>query len=336
MKIRLISDLHIDINQKYPLDLHRNSSNDVFTLVAGDICGSPTKAIDWIKRNMHQGAFISGNHDVYDIDMTIEEIKEFFHKEFPENSNITYFDSDVDVISKEIDDNILLVADVLYTDYMLPISWRNANGNQEVNMRIADPYQNRNGGMNDFNYGTCKTKFKGLNDFKTNKISKDNAYRLVPQWYLAHHERAFSKMTDVIEKNFDKQIIVMTHHGLSPQCLDENYTNDDSGLDASYASDKEDWIKAHPNIKCIVSGHIHCRKQFKVGDCLYVMNALGYCNQHLMQHSKETEKLEMWTPDCFIDTDSWTVSWNYKENKEWIAQKKKDDERFMRLAPFLF
>ena len=39
MKIRLISDLHIDINDKYPLDLHQDGANDVFTLIAGDVSG---------------------------------------------------------------------------------------------------------------------------------------------------------------------------------------------------------------------------------------------------------------------------------------------------------
>ena len=333
MKIRLISDLHIDINHKYPIDLHKNGANDVFTLVAGDVCGSPEHAIKWIKDNIHQGAIVAGNHDVYDTDKTIEETKELFHHEFPENSNITYFDSDVDVISKDISDDVLLVADVLYTDYALPVSYRNASGDINKNMWIADPWQHRNGGMNDFNYGTCKTKYDGINDVRTVNIKRDDAYRLVPQWYLDHHKRAFAKMTDVIEKNQDKQIIVMAHHGLSPQCLDKNY-NDDSGIDASYTSDKEKWIKSHPNIKCVVSGHIHCRKSFKVGDCLYVMNALGYCSQHLMQYCNETKKYEMWTPDCFIYTDSWTVSWNHSTNEDWERQKKIDDDKFMRLAPF--
>ena len=126
----------------------------------------------------------------------------------------------------------------------------------------------------------------------------------------------------------------MAHHGLSPKCLDKNYNADD-GIDASYTSDKEDWIVAHPNIKCVVSGHIHCRKSFNVGKCLYVMNALGYCDRHLSQYNDETKQWEMWTPNCIIDTDSWTVSWDHVDNEAWKEQKKKDDEKFKMLAPFL-
>lgn len=335
MKIRLISDLHIDINSNYHLDLHQDGSNDIYTIVAGDICGSPSRAVEWLKKNLHQGAFISGNHDVYDTDMTIEEVKEYFHKEFPENGNVVYFDNDVGVVSKEIADGVLLIADVMYTDYALPIQWRNATGNVDKNMWLADPYMHRHGGMNDFNFGRCKKMYVGSNDRKLSRETREDVWRLVPKWYLEHHNRAFSKITEIVEASKDKQILLMTHMGLSPNCLDDNYREDQS-VDASYASDKEEWIKAHPNIKCIVSGHVHCRKKFKVGDCLYVMNALGYCDRHLKQYNKETEKWENWTPDCFIDTSTWTVEWQHRENNSWEEQKKKDDERFMKIALFLW
>lgn len=331
MKIRLISDLHIDINHNYPLDLHKDGNDDVYTLVAGDVCGSPELAAKWLKKNIHQGAFISGNHDVYDTNMSIEEVKDYYHRKFPENGNVVYFDNDVGVISKEIADGILLVADVLYTDYMLPIQWSNASGDQSRNMVLADPWRQRNGGMNDFNYGTCKVNYAGLNDTKPRSAMRNDVWRLVPQWYLAHHEKAFAKITEAIEANKDKQVILMAHHGLSPLCIDSNYHENDF-LDASYVSDKTEWIKAHPNLKCIVSGHIHCRKKFYVGDCLYVMNALGYCDRHLSQYDRETKEWKCWTPDCFIDTSSWNVEWKHAENKVWEEQKKKDDDRFMSLA----
>ena len=334
MKIRLISDLHIDINAKYPLDLHENGANDAFTLVAGDISGCPRLASEWLKKNIHYGAFVSGNHDVYSTPAPIENIKDFFHKEFPLNGNITYFDNDIGVISKEIANNVLLVADVMYTDYALPIEWYNAKGNVERNMQLADPYMNRHGGMNDFNYGHCKKNYPRWNDLHPSNTIRDDVWRLCPPWYKEHHDKAFKAITDVIESNIDKQILLMTHHALSPQCLDKNYDSDNGMMNASYASDKEEWIKAHPNLRCIVSGHIHCRKQFKVGNCLYVMNALGYCDRHLAQYDDKAKEWKSWTPNCFIDTDLWTVVWEDYENEAWKEQKKYDDDKFMRLAPF--
>lgn len=330
MKIRLISDLHIDINSNYPLDLHQDGANDVFTLVAGDVSGHPHMTIDWLKKNVHQGAFICGNHDAYDSNIAIEDVKEMYHKAFPENGNIVFFDNDIGVISKDIDDGILLVADVMYTDYKLPIEWRNLDGDVKRNMLLADPYFTRSGGMNDFHYGRCKIKFA---EEHWSKLMREGTYRLVPQYYLEHHAKAFGAITKIIEANKDKQIILMTHHDLSPQCLDDNYS-DNPDTNASYVSNKEDWIKSHPNIKCIFSGHVHCRKSFKVGETLYVMNALGYCHRHLKQYDKSLGKYVSWTPDCFLDTATWEVEWKHKPNDGWEKQAEKDYDAALKLAPF--
>lgn len=318
MKIRLLSDLHIDINHMYPLDLMEYGLDDMFTLIAGDVSGSPRLTAEWLKKNVHQGAFICGNHDVYETSMPIEDVKSFYHREFPDNGNVVFFDADVGVLAKEIDDDVLLVADVLYTDY-------NLDGKVQRNIFNADPWRNYiRHGMNDFNFGRTRTRLPGIND---RNMADDGICRLVPECYVAHHDRAFAKITEIVESNRDKQILLMTHHGLSPKCLDENYTHDN--LDASYVSNKEDWIKSHPNIKCIVSGHVHCRKSFKVGDALYVMNALGYCSQNLMQHDESTNESKMWTPDCVIDTSSWTVSWNLLKNEAWDKQFQKDLEKML-------
>lgn len=316
MKIRLLSDLHVDINSRYPLDLNDGYLDDMFTLVAGDVSGSPRLTVEWLKKNVHQGAFICGNHDVYETHMPIEDIKDFYHKEFPDNGNVAFFDADVGVLAKEIDDKTLLVADVLYTDYKL-------SGNVQRNIFNADPWRNyKQHGMNDFNFGRTRTRLPGIND---RNMADDGICRLVPECYVVHHDRAFAKIAEIVESNKDKQILLMTHHGLSPKCLDKNYTHDN--LDASYVSDKEDWIKSHTNIKCIVSGHVHCRKSFKVGETLYVMNALGYCIQHLKQVDKFTDELKMWSPDCVIDTNSWSVTWTPWQNEAWENQYTKDNEK---------
>lgn len=327
MKIRLISDLHLDINAEYDLDFKAEGLDDMFTIVAGDICGSPLKSIQWLKSNISKGAFVSGNHDVYDANMPIEDVKALFASEFPASSGIAYFDNEVGVISKDIGENVLLVGDVLYTDYKFKAGFRNPNGDIRRNIELADPWRGIRGGMNDFNYGTCKKTWPGVND-------RDSAseHRLVPEYYLDHHEKAFKAMTDVIESNPSKDIIVVTHHCMSPKCID--YEHEDCSFIASYISDKEDWIVAHPNIKCICSGHIHARKNFKVGNALYVMNSLGYCVEHLKQWSNEAKDYVFWTPDCIIDTDAWTVEFKPHDMPEWTSKYNKHMEKFKRLAPF--
>lgn len=329
MKIRLISDLHLDINAKYDLDFKHEKLEDMFTIVAGDICGSPEKSAQWLKWNLSRGAFVSGNHDVYDTSMPIEDIKAFFAKNFPKDGNITYFDNEVGVISKDIGENILLVADVMYTDYKLPAGFRNPTGDIKKNICIADPWRSpARGGMNDFNYGTCKKIWKNLNDENSLRPK-----RLMPEYYLEHHEKAFSAVTDAIERNSSKEIILVTHHCLSEKCIDHMYDND--SLNASYASNKEDWILAHPNIKCICSGHIHARKSFKVGNALYVMNALGYCSDQYKMWSNESNAYVPWTPDCIIDTNSWTAEFKPHPIDGWESKYKSDNEKLMKILPFL-
>lgn len=328
MKIRLISDLHLDINADYELDFKSEGLDDVFTIVAGDICGSPEKAVQWLKHNISKGAFVSGNHDVYDTSMPIEDIKQMFAHEFPYTSDVTYFDNEVGVISKKIEDNILLVADVMYTDYSFPVSLKNPHGDIKRNMYLADSWRNGRYGMNDFNYGTCKKTWAGINDKDSRKEN-----RLVPEYYLEHHERAFKQITDVIESNESKDIILATHHCLSPKCIDSEH--EDSSVVASYVSDKEDWIKAHSNLKCICSGHIHARKSFKVDDALYAMNPLGYCRDHFTQWSDEFKSYVPWTPDCIIDTDTWTVEFKPHAMPAWNSKYEQEMEKIREILPFL-
>lgn len=325
MKIRLISDLHIDINSAYKLDFKAEKLNDMFTLVAGDICGNPEHAAKWMKDNIRQGAFVSGNHDVYDTDMPIEDVKSYFAKEFPLASDVTYFDNDAGVIAKDIGKNVMLVADVMYTDYKYPESLCNPDGDVHHNMMLADPWRNRRNGMNDFNYGRCKKIWPGLNDGTYAEKG-----RLVPEWCLEHHEKAFKAITDAIESNASKDVILMTHHCLSPKCIDDEH--DGCSVIASYVSDKEDWVKAHPNIKCICSGHIHARKMFHVGDALYVMNSLGYCRNHYMQWSSTAKVYEPWTPDCIIDTETWTAEFKPHEMHGWKETYDKHVERMKQAA----
>ena len=327
MKIRLVSDLHLDINAEYSLDFKAEGLDDMFTIVAGDICGDPHKAAQWVKHNINRGAFVSGNHDVYDTEMPIEDVKAFFASEFPADSNVTYFDNEVGVVSKEIGDNILLVADVMYTDYKMVAGYSNPSGDVKRNMELADPWRSGRGGMNDFNYGTCKKTWPGVNDKRSLRES-----RLVPEYYLEHHEKAFKAFTDAVERNSSKDIVIATHHCLSPKCIDIEH--EDCSFVASYVSDKEEWVKSHPNIKCICSGHIHARKTFKVGNAVYAMNPLGYCTEHFKQWSPEFKEYVMWTPDCIIDTSTWTVEFKPHEMSGWESKYEMHLEKFKKMYPF--
>ena len=339
MKIRLISDLHIDVNEDYGVDL---GDNDVFTLIAGDICGKVDGTIEWLGKNVKKGALCAGNHIVYNPDaigdnakiVPIEDLKKRLHKEFPLDADVTFFDYDVKVMQKEIGENLLLVSDVMYTDYLLPIPGINPKGDPGRNMHLAEP-KFSGSYLNDFRFGYTRKKMyekdkwdDGTSSYGTPK----GIWHLKAKYYKDHHEKAWKKVTEIVEANPDKNIILMTHHCLSPKCISEEYVNDT--LNASYVSDKEDWILTHPNVKLILSGHVHHRNSFKIGGTLYVLNPLGYCRDTAKQFNPETKKMEMWTPHCFVDTDTWELTYEPYENEKWEERLEICNNRFAALSRF--
>ena len=62
MKIRILSDLHLDVNSKYPFSL---KDKDTFTILCGDTSGDPEITKKWIDDNIKSGVFVCGNHLVY-------------------------------------------------------------------------------------------------------------------------------------------------------------------------------------------------------------------------------------------------------------------------------
>lgn len=278
MKLRVLSDLHIDVNTNNPLKL---KDNDDFTLIAGDVSGSPSLSIDWIKKNVKQGIVIAGNHIVYNIEAkTIQTLKKEMADAFPKESEITFLDHMTGLMHKEVN-GILFIGTTLYTDYKL------YGSDPDYGMREA------------FN------PMGGLNDFRFGRINEGNASRpLRPTDYLRWFIESKKEMIRILDKNKDKDVVIITHHCPHKKCL-QNDIMRCMELDTSYASDMSDLILKYPNIKLWVAGHVHQRGSFKVGQCLVVQNPMGY------EHRYETLGF---TPDVFVDTDTWTVQRKVKNH----------------------
>jgi len=342
MKIRLVSDLHLDINDDYDVTLNVNGENDVFTLVAGDVCGTVESTIEWMKNNVKRGAFCAGNHIVYNpnknVKVPIEDLKNKLHEAFPADGDVTFMDYDVGVMQKEICDGVLLVGDVMYTDYKLKIPTINEAGDYKFNMKICAPNSGLGRGyMNDFVYGYTKKRMykkEKWDDGESRYGTPKGLWCLRPKYYRDHHIKAWREVTRIVESNPDKNIILMTHHCLSPMCISEDYCND--SLNASYVSNKDRWIKRHPNVKLILSGHVHHRNHFKIGNTLYVLNPLGYCRESLITFNPDTNSDEMWTPNCFVDTDTWELTYEPYENEEWRDHVSAYRNHLLKYASFFF
>lgn len=292
MKIRVVSDLHVDVNNSYPVDFKKSiKDKNVFTLIAGDICADPRNVKKWIKKTIKRGMFVAGNHLVYFRDdfcsmVTVNEFKQYLADAFPLSADVTFLDTSVNTYMKQIpDSDILVLGSTLYTDYKLVPPHLRMFGLtdkqiEKMNMNISHDV------MNDFKWG-----------YANDPYDNGRVERLLPDHYLEWHKQTMEKFKDAIEGNPDKEIIVLTHHCPSKRCMSEKWK--DSTNNASFCSELDDFIIGHPNIKAWVCGHVHHSDSFKIGDCLVVMNPCGY-----KQYDTENAG---YNPNKFIDTDTWTL-----------------------------
>ena len=289
MKIRVLSDLHIDVNEDYPLKLE---NKDTFTIIAGDTAGYMYTGIRWIQENVRQGIVISGNHIVYSPDARpIQDLKKDWAHAFPPEAAVTYLDQMTGVMSKDVN-NILFIGTTLYTDYAL-----STDVSPEYSMRLACHPRR---GMNDFRYGYTKG-----NDGNVRHIHPTDYQR----WFIESKK----EITRLVKSNPNKEIVLITHHCPSSKC--GVYHEE---LSASYASDLDDFIKDNPNIKLWVTGHIHQRKHFRIGNCLVLMNPRGY--------EAYGEGIGF-NPNTFVDTKDWSV----RQDPVKVCTKKQKDAFLNRL-----
>lgn len=289
MKIRIMSDLHIDVNKDYPLQLPQKDRG-IFTILAGDIAGEIDMGVQWVKDNCPYGVCIAGNHLVYnDYGLSIQALKKSLKEDFPAISTMKFLDNDYIEIPEE---NLIIIGATLYTNFHL-------NGMPEiVGMRIAKRY------MNDFRWGMYETDDGMVDELK-------------PEHYLKMFKESVAYIEKVCNENPNRNIIVVTHHAPSNQSIAKRYQRDDSNC--CYASNLGGFIQMHPNIKAWIHGHVHNHFDYMVGGCRVICNPRGY-----VRYMEDTN----WNPCFYLDTNDWTTSsddsWFSKEMSD--DEKKKREE----------
>ena len=331
MKIRIFSDIHVDINERFPFSF-KGEDKDIFTLIPGDVSGNVKLSANWIQQNIHNGMFIVGNHDpsYNNLGWTIKKQKQYLADMFPLDGNVTFLDEQVGVMSKPIPNtNIIVVGSTLYTDYKYMSEWsqrclddgnkrRRENGNTDIltpeEMNMAAGAR----GLNDFCWGHVEDEFddRGLKQ------------RLVrPVDYKKWFDITFKKIQEIVKSNPDKDIIVMTHHCPTPKCISERYVKDH--MNASYVSDLEEFIFKHPNIKVWCCGHVHSKFISQIGE----NNQWIVCNPR--GYEKEMES-DTWNPNTIIDTDTWELATKPYDNQKLVKARRKFQDDFLKYAPLFF
>lgn len=121
LKIRFLSDIHLDVN-----DDDFSLSGDDFTILAGDISGNVDEAIEWIKNNVKRGLFVEGNHILYNSKYFLDDSYGKLKEAFPLDNDVSFLQNESKVV-----DGITFAGCTLWTDY-------NLYGKQPYYMRRAE------------------------------------------------------------------------------------------------------------------------------------------------------------------------------------------------------
>lgn len=310
MKIRILSDLHVDYNDRYNLKY----DDDIFTIICGDTAQTPKNGIEWIKNNIKNGLVICGNHmpygnfgSAYGLRRTMQELRNEYAEAFPIDSNISYLDSECGVISKVID-NILFVGTVMYTDMQIKHNIFNPTGDIKFNCRASEYH------MNDFRCGLISIDRDAIEDDIFGSYSK-HSVKMTAGDYVTWFEKSKRMIDDVLNKNEQLEhplpVVLFTHHSLIKDLLHYSYYIGCSYSMreynwSSYASDYEDWLLSHKSIKAYCCGHIHAidknKRVFEIGNdehkILVINNARGY-----VYYGHD----EYFNKNLILDSDTWTV-----------------------------
>ena len=295
-KIRIISDLHYDkgLNKEEYFDQvigteFLKEKADV-TLIAGDLAAELQNKKEFLEayfKNQYV-FFTGGNHDVYVEGLkTIYEINDELKKEFPlMHSFWKYLNNDWAWIPGT-NDSVAVIGSTFYTDYEYS-NWTVESFNEYQkawNFWIQA-------------YG-LKAEYEEVTELSADRIIKENQFiaknslndfrwgyeapgqHLTPYTYRELHLKSKDEVLrcydEILKQNPNALVILLTHHCLSSKCIDSAYLS--SKGNASYVSELEDWLCENmPNLRLVVSGHVHCRKDFKFGkdNKRYVVNACGY------------------------------------------------------------
>ena len=242
MKLRIISDIHCDING------FKNTTfdfGDDFVICCGDVSCDRFSTEFWINRNLRQGIVIAGNHLGYH-PVTQDNNDSF-------NLSITYLKNKFKNKIYSLENQRLTINDVIFVGCTLFTDFKLYNRKSECEL-IA---------------------YKSLNDYRYVKLFKSgNLVKIQPADQIRMHNKSKKYIENVCKENPDKKIVVVTHHAPSSKSIPEEYKADD--LSAAFASNLEEIIAKYDNLKLWCHGHIHNNTDYNLYGTRIVANPLGY------------------------------------------------------------
>lgn len=252
MKIWTISDLHLTPKQQRDLEnpaLHFIPDADVCVL-AGDIAdGSPAQSMEWIAKHIlpHMPCVcVLGNHDFYGENLADARRAA---AEAAEGLGIHLLDDSAVTIA-----GVRFVGATLWTDYEL-------YADADYDLRRRYMY-------------ACK---QGLADHVNIGIEHGSMELFKPKHALDLHWKSRTFIEGELRRDFDGQIVVVTHHAPHPNSVHPAFAGDQ--ITPGFVSDLE-YLFFTNDIDAWVHGHTHTPFDYEVGGCRVVCNPRGYEHEY--------------------------------------------------------
>lgn len=251
MKIGILSDIHVDLNNtgrdgvtSAVCQTIETENIDLF-ICAGDVADDFRRTIQTLEeirtRTGRRCLFVPGNHDIwveYHPGMNSRQIYEAL-QELPDNLCTEPI---------PLTENWIVIGDLGWYDY----SFGGAGYSKEdfERMRFGD------------------------------RVWQDGIKAVWNRGTVEQHRHFYDKLKKQLEEHTDKQIIFVTHVlPISDFTVFQpnemwNYLNAFLGS-AAYG----DLVGRHSNVKYAISGHVHYRKKKRIGETEYICSCLGYIDE---------------------------------------------------------
>jgi len=238
MKLWILSDLHIDVNRRFPFELPQPRPAHDIVIIAGDICQGLAEGVRFIvsqKLNAKPVVYVGGNHEFYGHDR---------HRELANGRAEAAMHSKIHLLERDsvLIDGFEFIGCTLWTDYKYAGPREQARAMHWAARRISD-----------------------------HRLISAGKGAWSPEQALEEHQTSRTWLTGQLAQSASHPKIVITHHAPSRQSVQPRYRDD--LLTAAFASDL-DTLVTKANLW--VHGHLHAPVDYLLSDCRVVANPRGY------------------------------------------------------------
>jgi predicted phosphodiesterase len=238
MKLWILSDLHLDVNRRRPLQLPDPRPAHDAVVIAGDLCQGIGEGLRFVAGeglNARPVLYVAGNHEFYGRDR---------HAELRGGRNAAAAVRNVHLLERDSVtlDGVEFLGCTLWTDYLYAGRGEQARAMQWAAQRLNDHRLIANG--------------PGL---------------WLPRHCLDEHRLSRSWLAERLARKSPHTRVVITHHAPSRRSVESRYQAD--LLTAAFASDLDELVG---RAALWVHGHMHAPADYDLNGCRVVANPRGY------------------------------------------------------------